>query len=77
MILYIIMDSCNTCGKKLKICTDRNQKENEAQNFCFSQSPTLEDLRAEQAKFAEERNWNQYHTPRNLLLAMVGEPVAW
>lgn len=24
-------------------------------------------------RFAEERDWPQYHTPRNLLLALVGE----
>ena len=24
-----------------------------------------------QAKFAEERDWDQFHSPRNLLLAMV------
>lgn len=24
-------------------------------------------------EFANERNWNKYHTPRNLLLAMIGE----
>lgn len=26
-----------------------------------------------QRKFAEDRNWDQYHTPRNLLMALVGE----
>ncbi|XP_004492206.1 uncharacterized protein [Cicer arietinum] len=26
-----------------------------------------------QAQFAKDRDWDQYHTPRNLLLAMVGE----
>ena len=26
-----------------------------------------------QRRFAQERNWNQFHTPRNLLLALVGE----
>ncbi|XP_042903409.1 dCTP pyrophosphatase 1 isoform X2 [Parasteatoda tepidariorum] len=30
-------------------------------------------VRILQAQFAEDRNWNQYHTPRNLLLALVGE----
>ncbi len=29
--------------------------------------------RSIQAKFAAERNWEQYHTPRNLLLAMVSD----
>ena len=26
-----------------------------------------------QAEFVNERNWDQYHSPRNILLAMVGE----
>ncbi|OQR72587.1 hypothetical protein BIW11_10291, partial [Tropilaelaps mercedesae] len=26
-----------------------------------------------QNEFCSERNWNQYHTPRNLMLALVGE----
>jgi len=30
-------------------------------------------LRRAQAAFAVERDWEQFHTPRNLLLAMVGE----
>ncbi|PAN37582.1 hypothetical protein PAHAL_7G104600 [Panicum hallii] len=34
---------------------------------------TLEDLRKRMADFAKERDWDQFHSPRNLLLAMVGE----
>ncbi|KAL5702937.1 dCTP diphosphatase [Ranunculus cassubicifolius] len=34
---------------------------------------SLEDLRKMMADFAKERNWEQYHSPRNLLLALVGE----
>ncbi|MBN3309572.1 DCTP1 pyrophosphatase, partial [Amia calva] len=30
-------------------------------------------IRRLQAQFTDERDWNQYHQPRNLLLAMVGE----
>ena len=30
-------------------------------------------LRDQLRKFAAERNWEQFHTPRNLLLALVGE----
>ncbi|XP_060581858.1 dCTP pyrophosphatase 1-like [Ruditapes philippinarum] len=41
--------------------------------FKFSDKPTLEDLREKQNKFAADRNWDQYHSPRNLLLALVGE----
>ncbi|KAK3595779.1 hypothetical protein CHS0354_025415 [Potamilus streckersoni] len=41
--------------------------------FSFTEKTTLEDIRKLQEEFAAERNWNQYHTPRNLLLALVGE----
>ena len=34
---------------------------------------TLEYLRASQHNFATERAWHPYHTPRNLLLALMGE----
>ncbi|GLJ26847.1 hypothetical protein SUGI_0524490 [Cryptomeria japonica] len=36
-------------------------------------SVTLKDLREKMAEFARERNWDQFHTPRNLLLALMGE----
>ena len=39
----------------------------------FSDEPTLEQLRRKQNAFARERNWDQYHTPRNLMLALTGE----
>mmetsp|Transcript_46939 Transcript_46939/g.75444 ORF Transcript_46939/g.75444 Transcript_46939/m.75444 type:complete len:196 (-) Transcript_46939:106-693(-) len=39
----------------------------------FTQGVSLEDLREEARNFAEERDWNQFHTPRNVLLALVGE----
>ncbi|XP_045171925.2 dCTP pyrophosphatase 1-like [Mercenaria mercenaria] len=41
--------------------------------FKFSDEPSLEKIRELQQKFAADRNWGQYHTPRNLLLALVGE----
>ncbi|XP_022145107.1 dCTP pyrophosphatase 1-like [Momordica charantia] len=34
---------------------------------------TLKDLKTKMAEFARERDWDQFHSPRNLLLAMVGE----
>ncbi|KAM8879132.1 glutamyl-tRNA(Gln) amidotransferase subunit B, mitochondrial [Spinachia spinachia] len=43
------------------------------ERFTFSPQPTLEDIRRMQAEFTDERDWNQFHQPRNLLLAMVGE----
>ncbi len=33
----------------------------------------LEDLRREVAQFAKDRDWDQFHSVRNLVLAMVGE----
>ena len=33
----------------------------------------LPSLTEEIKEFAEARNWAQYHTPRNLVLAMLGE----
>ncbi len=42
-------------------------------SFKFSSSPTLETIREEHQKFTTDRNWDQFHTPRNILLALVGE----
>jgi dCTP diphosphatase len=38
-----------------------------------SAAVTLEDLRARMAAFVHERDWNRFHQPRNVLLALVGE----
>lgn len=34
-------------------------------------SLTLEDLKQKMAEFAKERDWDRFHSPRNLLLALV------
>jgi dCTP diphosphatase len=34
---------------------------------------SIQDLRDKLRVFADERDWDQYHTPRNLMLAMTGE----
>ncbi|CAL9031365.1 unnamed protein product [Prunus brigantina] len=34
---------------------------------------SLQELRDRLAEFAQVRGWDQYHSPRNLLLALVGE----
>jgi hypothetical protein len=39
----------------------------------FDPSVSLEDVRRGMSDFATARHWEQYHTPRNLLLAMMGE----
>ena len=49
-----------------------NEKEEKCiaknENFKFSSKPSLENISAELELFVKERNWEQYHTPRNLLL---------
>ena len=40
--------------------------------FSFSDT-SLEALRKDQRKFVEERGWAQFHTPRSLALALMGE----
>ena len=39
----------------------------------FEKNVTIEDIRIRAEKFAIERKWIDYHTPRNLALATVGE----
>eukprot|EP00189_Rhodosorus_marinus_P011085 CAMPEP_0184743490 /NCGR_PEP_ID=MMETSP0315-20130426/6371_1 /TAXON_ID=101924 /ORGANISM="Rhodosorus marinus, Strain UTEX LB 2760" /LENGTH=388 /DNA_ID=CAMNT_0027214811 /DNA_START=137 /DNA_END=1303 /DNA_ORIENTATION=+ len=34
---------------------------------------SFEEVRSKAQSFSEDRDWNQFHTPRNLLLALVGE----
>lgn len=34
---------------------------------------SLEELQKRLARFAEDRDWGQFHTPKNLLMALAGE----
>ncbi len=36
-------------------------------------TPTLEQLRQHLAAFADERDWDQFHNPKNLAMALAGE----
>jgi NTP pyrophosphatase (non-canonical NTP hydrolase) len=36
-------------------------------------SDSLEDLRRRMAKFASERDWDPFHNPKNLAMALAGE----
>eukprot|EP00929_Paragymnodinium_shiwhaense_P053801 TRINITY_DN26969_c0_g1_i1.p1 TRINITY_DN26969_c0_g1~~TRINITY_DN26969_c0_g1_i1.p1 ORF type:complete len:255 (+),score=41.84 TRINITY_DN26969_c0_g1_i1:71-766(+) len=47
--------------------------ENGAGYSGFTPTVTLEQLRQELTEFAKERDWDQFHSPRNLALALVGE----
>ena len=33
----------------------------------------MEELKEKLRKFAEDRNWNQFHNPKNLAMALGGE----
>lgn len=35
--------------------------------------PTLDELAARLAEFAHERDWDQFHAPKNLAMALAGE----
>jgi dCTP diphosphatase len=39
----------------------------------MSTRDSLEDLRRRMAKFAAERDWDQFHNPKNLAMALAGE----
>ena len=36
-------------------------------------SPTLQELATRLAQFASERDWDQFHSPKNLSMALAGE----
>ncbi len=60
-------ENSNTANVKtsIKNCEPAQEK---ASEFRFSQNPSLEKIRSDLELFCKERNWEQYHTPRNLLL---------
>jgi len=71
------MSHDNSTNKKRKFNEEVEQKQvstTQSRSYDgFDESTTLESLRKAQIAFANERDWNQYHTPRNLLCALVGE----
>ncbi|KAH9525540.1 dCTP pyrophosphatase 1 [Bulinus truncatus] len=63
------------CSREINGTCDTNihQSQNiKIKPFTFSDL-SLEDIRKMNEKFIKERNWDQFHSPRNVLLAMVGE----
>lgn len=49
-----------------------NNKEDET-GHKFSKDQTLEKIREIQAVFCRERNWDQFHPPRDVLFDLIGE----
>src|SRR5436853_3718998 len=39
----------------------------------MAKTPTLQDLTARLDAFASERDWDQFHNPKNLAMALAGE----
>lgn len=44
-----------------------------AENSSVATGDVLIDLRNHLREFADERDWNQFHTPKNLAMALIGE----
>lgn len=40
---------------------------------CYTRPVTIDDLRQQIRQFAAERDWEQFHAPKNLVMALVGE----
>ncbi|CAE6924359.1 Dctpp1 [Symbiodinium natans] len=64
--------STNAATDGATTSTESASKEAAARTI-FSEDISLEQLRRELADFARERDWDQFHSPRNLALALVGE----
>ena len=57
-------------SKKEKSAENTNEISRCEKNFSFTESPSLEEIRKRVETFCKDRNWEQYHTPRNLLLGI-------
>lgn len=66
-------DDVKDTDKSQNGAATRNGEAVRPERFAFSTQPTIEDIRRMQAEFTDERDWNKFHQPRNLLLALVGE----
>ncbi len=51
----------------------RNRNELNEKSRMEKNTDTLETLRIKLAKFAAERDWDQFHNPKNLAMALAGE----
>ncbi|CAK9103573.1 unnamed protein product [Durusdinium trenchii] len=60
-------------GENLSEASRSKGAEEETSGIKFSEGISFEQLRQELAEFAKERDWDQFHQPRNLALALVGE----
>eukprot|EP01084_Bolivina_argentea_P186877 322021_1 len=65
--------------KNNKNMNDNNEKieskeiEKEIEEESSTDDITIDSIKTMISRFVNERDWEQYHTPRNLLLALVGE----
>jgi len=66
-------NSENCSPQSINIDNNGDTKSSTKEDFKFTGLLSLEDLRSKQIHFIKERNWEQFHPPRNVLIAMVGE----
>lgn len=69
----VVSAEVSSPGSELQNGHNNTTVRTDSSRFTFSPEPTMEDIRRLQAEFTDERDWNKFHQPRNLLLAMVGE----
>ncbi|KAL8619093.1 hypothetical protein ACOMHN_019365 [Nucella lapillus] len=67
------MADCDSPPVKTAKLEDGAENGSRKPEFKFTNGLTLEQLREKQVGFIDERNWDQFHAPRNVLLALVGE----
>eukprot|EP00759_Apiculatamorpha_spiralis_P007322 PhF_6_TR14339/c0_g1_i1/m.22986/K16904/DCTPP1; dCTP diphosphatase len=58
--------------KRTRIEGEEAEKRN-LDDFPFTPQVTFEDVRQRHQKWIDERDWAQFHSPRNVLLALIGE----
>lgn len=65
----------NEKNKETKELTNKTatSSDEEIETFKFEDLVSLEQIRQIQSDFSIRRNWQKFHLPRNLFIAMVGE----
>ena len=66
-------DSTSSRGKRSRDTTDGDENKDTTTAPPLVATDTLEGLRQRSQRFADAREWNQFHNPRNVLLALSGE----
>eukprot|EP00126_Sphaerothecum_destruens_P006278 Sdes_comp19295_c0_seq1m10350 len=69
------LSASNSCSSSNNMNNNINSCSCSTFGGAFSEAPTLDGIRQCMRQFVSERNWEKYHTPRNLAFAMVSFPL--